>query len=49
MDTKSLEDLFHERAVDHTAVYAKGNQFGPELFGDLPYEERKEKLANEVS
>jgi len=48
IDMKSLEDLFHEKAVDHTAVYAKANQFGAELFREYTLEERKKKLDNEV-
>lgn len=49
IDAKSLEDLFHEKAIDHTAIYAKGNEFGAELFADLTPKERKQKLYNEVS
>jgi hypothetical protein len=48
IDTKSLDDLFHEKAIDNTAVYVKANEFGPELFGDITPEERKQKLDNEV-
>lgn len=49
IDTKSLEELFRQKAVDHTAIYAKANMFGAELFRDLPLNERKEKLESEVS
>lgn len=48
INIKSLENLFHEKAVDHTAVYAKANQFGAELFQEYTVEERKQKLDNEV-
>lgn len=49
IDLKGLEDLFREKAVDHTAIYARANEFGPELFRDLPLEERKQRLDSEVS
>ncbi|CAF1574677.1 unnamed protein product [Adineta steineri] len=49
VDMTSLENLFHEKAVDRTALYAKVNKFGSELFLDLPLEERKQKLENEIS
>lgn len=48
IDLKGLEDLFHEKAVDHTAVYLRASKLGPELFPDLTLEERKQKLDNEV-
>ncbi len=48
IDVQTLEDLFHEKAVDNRAVYTKGHEFGAELFGDLTPEERKQKLDKEV-
>jgi hypothetical protein len=47
-DMQSLEDLFREKAIDNTAVYAKANEIGAELYGDLTPEERKQKLDYEV-
>ncbi|CAF2820380.1 unnamed protein product [Rotaria sp. Silwood2] len=46
---KSFENLLHEKAVDHTALYAKANEFGSELFPDLTIEERKQKFESEIS
>ena len=48
IDIKSFENLLHEKAVDHIALYAKANQFGAELFPDLTTDERKQKFENEV-
>ena len=48
VDTKSLENLFREKAVDHAALYAEANTFGVELFKDLDLEERKQKLEDQV-
>ncbi|CAF2410288.1 unnamed protein product [Rotaria sp. Silwood2] len=49
IDMKSFENLLHEKAVDHTALYAKANEFGSELFPDLTIEERKQKFESEIS
>ncbi|CAF3395606.1 unnamed protein product [Rotaria sp. Silwood1] len=49
IDIKSFENLLHEKAVDHTVLYAKANEFGSELFPDLTIEERKHKFENEIS
>lgn len=49
IDTKSFEHLIHEKAVDHTVLYAKANQLGAELYSDLPIEERRQKIESEVS
>ncbi|UJR20987.1 hypothetical protein I4U23_024089 [Adineta vaga] len=49
IDTKSLEDLFREQAVDHAELYAKANAYGVELFQDLDVDERKLKLENDIS
>jgi hypothetical protein len=49
IDFKSLENLFHEKAVDNKAFYAKANELGAELFRDLTLEQRKQRLDSEVS
>ncbi|CAF0988619.1 unnamed protein product [Rotaria sp. Silwood1] len=49
IDIKSFENLLHEKAVDHTVLYAKANEFGSELFPDLTIEERKHKFETEIS
>ncbi|CAF0942922.1 unnamed protein product [Rotaria sordida] len=49
INIKSFEYLLHEKAVDHTTLYAKANQFGAELFPDLTIEERKQKFEIEIS
>lgn len=49
IDIKSFENLLREKAVDHTVLYTKANEFGSELFPDLAIDERKQKFENEVS
>ncbi len=48
-DSTGLEHLLRERAVDHTALYAKAREVGPELFLELALDERKQRLDSEVS
>ena len=48
-DIKGLEDLFHEKAVDQTALYMRATELGPELYCDLTLEDRKQKFEIEVS
>jgi uncharacterized protein YlxW (UPF0749 family) len=46
---KALEELFHEKAIDHTVLYTKANELGSELFRDFTLEDRKQKFESEVS
>ncbi|CAF0848083.1 unnamed protein product [Didymodactylos carnosus] len=48
-DFKNLEHLLHERSVDHTTLYAKAKEFGPELFPELNLNQRKQKFESEIS